>query len=89
MFGQVAALDWESLKNFKNDYPYMDSLRPGMRPRYRSACTNWYCVCEDSYCEVSMPPADLDYELEEQWYAEPMECIGSCAVLHAPRYPPG
>ena len=87
MFGQVATLDWQSLKNFENDYPYMDSLGIGHKPRYRSACRNWYCGCEDSYCEVSMPPADLEYEDEEQWYAERMERDGPCAVTHARRYP--
>ena len=89
MFGTVATLHRQDLKQFENEYPYMDYLGPGINPRYRSACRNWHCGCEDSYVEVEMPPGDLVAGDEWDWYAERMEMgDGPCGVLRARRYPP-
>ena len=88
MFGREATLDWQSLTDFEKDYPYMDILGPGKRPRYRVfACRDWYCGCQESYCEVSMPDAGLDDEMQEQWYEERMEYDGPCPLSRAHIYP--
>ena len=91
MYGQEAILEWESFQNFEHDYPDMEFLGYGKRPRYRHlSCEDWYCGCQASFVEVAMPPADLDHEGKEQWYEEErMECEDWCPSIWVRGYPFG
>lgn len=92
MFGREATLDWQSLKDFERDYPHMNILPHGQRPRCREfRCRDWYCGCQNYFVEVSMPPVGLDVEGEEQWYEEEWveSDYGPCPIGQARRYPLG
>ena len=91
IFGQEATLDCQSFEGFEREWPYMHILPLGKRPRYRRfRCRSWYCGCQESFVEVSMPPPTGGLD-EERWYDEEWieRDYGPCPLGRAHCYPPG
>ena len=93
-FGRVAILQYDDLENFKRQWTHMDDLPEWERPRWRSACKAYDCVCGKSYAEISMPdPAwgALDWERAQRWQKETLETEfdAMCPYLRARNYVSG
>ena len=98
LFGQNAILGRENFEDFKREWPHMDTLDDLERPRCRPACHKYYCLCNGSSVEISMPDpswrnvASIEgVERAERWQQEtlPWSRDVPCGSRRTGTYVPG